>query len=383
MGFYHPIFGMIYKLEDIMNTQKQISSFLLALVFLTASQARAQFMFVQQGGKLVGTGAVGGGGDAYQGSSVSLSADGNTAIVGGYYDNNYVGAAWVFTRSGGVWTQQGDKLVGTNAEVYSYQGWSVAISGDGNTAIVGGYGDNDYIGAAWVFTRSGGVWSQQGSKLVGVDAEDLSLQGSSVSLSSDGNTAIVGGYGDNTNVGAAWVYTRTAGVWTQQGSKLVDTDPAHGDHQGTSVSVSADGNTAIVGGPGANSGTGAAWVYTRTAGVWTQQGDKLVGTGSVGQSSQGTSVSLSADGNTAIVGGYSDVSTVGAAWVFTRSGGVWTQQGDKLVGTGTVMDAEQGYSVSISADGNTAIVSGWYDNANNGATWVYTRSGGVWSQLGS
>jgi hypothetical protein len=99
------------------------------------------------GSKLVGSGAVG---NAEQGSSVGLSADGNTAVVGGPNDNSTVGAMWVFTRSGGVWTQQGSKLVGTPAGS-AYQGHSVALSGDGNTAIVGGYVDNNPVGAAWVF----------------------------------------------------------------------------------------------------------------------------------------------------------------------------------------------------------------------------------------
>jgi hypothetical protein len=120
--------------------------------------------FSQQGPKLVGTGAVG---NARQGYSVSLSSDGNTAIVGGF-DNNFTGAAWVWTRSGGVWTQQGNKLVGSGAPGGpAGQGISVSLSADGNTAIVGGNTDNNYAGAAWVWTRSGGVWTQQGNKLVG------------------------------------------------------------------------------------------------------------------------------------------------------------------------------------------------------------------------
>jgi hypothetical protein len=81
--------------------------------------------------------------------------------VGGYEDNSKVGAAWVYTRSGSTWTQQGAKLVGTGAVGASYQGAGVALSADGNTAIVGGYGDNSAVGAAWVYTRSSGVWNQQ------------------------------------------------------------------------------------------------------------------------------------------------------------------------------------------------------------------------------
>ena len=96
-----------------------------------------------------------------------------------------------------------------------------------------------------------------------------------------------------------------------------------------------------------------------------------MGTGVIGNAYQGVSVSLNADGNTAMVGGLTDNSGQGAAWVFTRSGGIWTQQGSKLVGTGNTGAANQGVSVSLSADGNTAIVGGYADNASQGAAWVY------------
>jgi len=345
---------------------------LLACMLLPAS-APAQFS--QQGAKLVGTGAVGA---ASQGYSVSVSGDGNTAIVGGLYDNDGAGAAWIYTRLGGVWSQQGAKLVGTGAVgLADQQGIAVSLSGDGNTAIVGGYGDNGGAGAAWVYTRSGGVWSQQGAKLVGTGAVGAASQGVSVSVSGDGNTAIVGGFSDNSRAGAAWVYTRSGGVWSQQGEKLVGTGAVGAANQGYSVSLSGDGNTAIVGGDYDNGFAGAAWVYTRSGGVWSQQGEKLVGTGAVGAANQGESVAVSGDGNTAIVGGWHDNDYAGAAWVYTRSGGVWSQQGAKLVGTGALDPAYQGFSVSLSGDGNTAIVGGFNDNDSAGAAWVYAQSGAL------
>jgi hypothetical protein len=342
--------------------------------------------------KLIGTGAVG---STNQGMSVALSADGNTAIVGGPGPNNAdrdrspslgpAGAAWVFTRSGGGWRQQGGKLVGTTSDfgggLWS-QGTSVALSADGNTAIMGGPSDNRTTGAAWVFTRSGGVWTQQGNKLVGSGVPPLPPgQGMSVALSSDGNTAIVGGWGAE----AAWVFTRSAGAWTQQGKKLVGTGAVGSARQGMSVALSADGNTAIVGGWSDNNKTGAIWVFTRSAGIWTQQGKKLVGTDAVGSARQGMSVALSADGNTAIVGGPGDnpwdrsvpfgLGPAGAAWVFTRTDGVWTQQGNKLVGTGAV--ARQGTSVALSADGNVAILGGFAEDG--GVASMFTRNGGQWT----
>src|SRR5262249_27323239 len=152
------------------------------------------------------SGAVGGGvGGTQQGFSVALSDDGNTAMVGGPFDNSGAGAAWVFIRIFGVWSQQGNRLVGTGAVGGAQRGASVALSPGGNTALVGGRIDNGNAGAAWVFTRSGGVWSQQGNKLVGTGAVGSSVQqGASVALSC--NTAVVGGPQDNSSAGAAWVF---------------------------------------------------------------------------------------------------------------------------------------------------------------------------------
>jgi hypothetical protein len=123
---------------------------------------------------------------------------------------------------------------------------------------------------------------------------------------------------------------------------------------------------------------------------WVLPGSRLVGTGAIGGAYQGTSVSISADGKTAIIGGSSDSVGQGAAWVFTRSDSTWSQQGDKLVGTGSIwgwdysgmIGPAQGGAVSLSSDGNTAIVGGPTDNGGPdamtgqvfavGATWVYT-----------
>lgn len=322
----------------------------------------------QQGVKLVGTGSIGA---AQQGAVVALSADGNTAMVGGYADNSNEGAVWVFVRNGNSWAQQGSKLVGTGNVGAAYQGSSVSLSADGNTAAIGGRGDNSLQGAVWIFTRSGTTWTQQGSKLVGTGNTGAAWQGISTSLSADGNTLILGGYSDNTNQGALWVFTRSGTTWTQQGSKLVGTGNTGTARQGTAVALSSDGNTALSGGFNDNTGQGAVWVFTRSGTTWSQQGSKLVGTGNVGAANQGSSIGLSADGNVAIIGGYTDNTQQGAAWIFTRSGTTWSQQGSKIVGTGNIGAASQGVSVAVSQDGQTAISGGYRDNSNQGAAWVF------------
>jgi hypothetical protein len=354
---------------------KAVASVLVFAALVCGAQP-ASAQFSQQGQKLVGGGAVGA---AEQGSSVALSGDGSNAIVGGPADNSNAGAAWVFSQNGGAWTQAGPKLIGNGAGGTTLEGRSVALSADGDTAIVGGPENNSNAGAAWVFSLGANL------DLFGSGAAGAAAQGYSVALSASGNTAIVGGPADNANAGAVWFFTKIGGAWTPQGAKLSGGGAVGAASQGSSVALSADGNTAIVGGYADNSLAGAAWVFTQSGGVWTQQGSKLFGGGAVGAARQGYSVALSADGNTAIVGGYADNSFAGAAWVFIRGGGgVWTQQGPKLVGGGAVGGADQGASVALSADGNTAIVGGPGDSANAGAAWVFTRSGGgVWTQQGA
>jgi hypothetical protein len=338
---------------------------------------------VQQGGKLTGSGE----GGAGQLGKVALSTDGNTALVGAE-DN----AAWVFTRTGATWTQQGGKLTAIGETTNGSFGDSVALSADGNTAVIGGEADNNYAGAVWVFTRTGSTWTQQGEKLTAKTGEEIGsgVFGASVALSADGNTAMVGAPVDNNYLGAAWVFTRVGSTWTQQGGKLTGGGEGGKGEVGTSVALSADGNTALIG-----SNDNVAWVYARTGSAWTQQGPYLAGAEEVGPRSQfGSSVALSSDGNIALIGGPYDgapsgsqgVLGPGAAWIFTRSGQEWHQQGKKLTATGEIgrggFGGGFGDSVALSSNGATALVGAPFDNGGIGAAWVFIRSGGQWVQEG-
>jgi hypothetical protein len=348
--------------------------------------------YIQQGEKFTGGEQVSEGNLASAfGYAVALSADGNTALIGGWGDHNQVGAAWVFTRSGETWTQQGPKLTGSE-EVNTGSsrvlfGFSVALSGDGNTALIGGRNDNGQTGAAWVFTRSGGTWTQQGPKLTGGEEARQGEFGTSVALSSDGNTALIGGMSDGSyGTGAAWVFTRSTSTWTQQGPKLtgggeIASEPFNGGQFGGSVALSSDGNTALIGGAGDNAWTGAAWVFTRAGETWTQQGEKLTASGESGEGELGDGLALSSDGNTALIGAPGDSGQAGAAFVFTRSGGAWTQQGEKLT-DGESGEGWFGVGVALSGDGNTAIIGAPHTNSDNGTAWVFTRSGEAWIQPG-
>jgi hypothetical protein len=330
---------------------------------------------VHQGEKLTVSGLTGPYG--YVGQSVALSADGNTALIGAPADDEYTGAAWVFTRSGSTWTQQGEKLTGSGTVGESWFGESVALSADGSTAVIGGPSDDGAVGAAWVFTRSGSTWTQQGGKLTGGEEDGEGYFGRSVALA--GDTAMIGGYNDNEHRGAVWVFTRSGATWTQQGAKL--TGGGGLGFFGWSVALSDDGDTGLIGEWGLNDGVGAAWVFTRSGSTWSKQGGALAA-GASGETWFGYSVALSGDGDTALVGAPHGNSYAGAAWVFTRSGSTWTQQGEGLSGGDEVGEGELGYGAALSDNGNAALLGGRVDDGFHGAAWAFGRSGSTWTQQG-
>ena len=352
---------------------------------------------IQQGNKLVPSDETGPGSEA--GTSVALSADGNTALIGGIGDEPHgkpmEGAAWVFTRSGSSWTQEGPKLTGGGEQGEGQFGISVALSADGNTALIGGINDETagkQVGAAWVFTRSGSSWTQQGTKLTGGSEEGTNGRfGKSVALSGDGNTALVGAYFDENakkepQGGSAFVFTRSGGAWKHQGAKLTGSDEEGTAEFGISVALSADGNTALVGGPNdegkaKSAMSGAAWVFTRSAASWMQQGPKLTGADESGPGELGWSVALSADGDTALAGAPADDD--GAAFAFARTGSTWTQQGSKLAPSDATSGASFGAGVALSADGTLALIGGPVDKDSavpTGAAWEFARTGSTWAQ---
>lgn len=280
--------------------------------------------FEQQGGTLIGSGSSG---DADLGQAVALSSDGNTMALGGPADNNYIGATWIFVRvPSGEWRQQGDKLIGTGGiGPQIQQGIDVALSADGGVLAVGGWWDNSDVGATWIFERTaGGEWRQVGGKLVGSGGVGKQWQGRAIALSRDGRALAVGGFRDDNYIGAAWIFTRAeGGEWVQQGAKLTGSGGVGDQYQGRGMSMSSDGGVLAVGGDGDASNTGAVWVFKRSSGgQWLQQGGKLVGTGATGMF-QGRAVALSGDGFTLAIGAPGEGPT-GATWVFTQSSGEWT-----------------------------------------------------------
>ena len=199
-------------------------------------------------------------------------------------------------------------------------------------------------------------------------------------------------------VGAAWVFTRTGATWTQEGPKLTPTDGSPPDRFGSTVSLSADGDTALIGSvrgnigsPGCSAGPemdrGATWVFSRSGSTWTEQA-KLLGTGADGfDSNNPYHIALSANGDTALIGGNGDddcTDTLGAAWLFTRTGSTWAQHGPML--TPATSGWYFGRSVALSADGKTALIDGSSETGQNhdpGQVWVLTRTATGLKQQGA
>jgi hypothetical protein len=314
------------------------------------------------------------------GRAVALSADGNTALIGAPREEHETGGAYIFTRSGGVWTQQAVLSVG-KATGGNYFGRAVALSADGTTALVGDPGAGENAGAAWVFVLSGGKWSQQG-KLLPAGEVGPGQFGRTVSLSSDGDTALVGAWADASKVGAAYVYTRSEGTWSQQARLQGEEEIGPRPQFGRSVALSGTGNEALISGPGDDFAIGAIWLFVRSSGEW-HQGHKLTATGETGKGRLGEYVAFSSDARTAVVGAPRDAAGVGAAWIFENAQGSW-RQGARLVPSGESGAALFGDAIALSSDGSTALVGGREDSEGAGAAWAFSRSGEEeWTQLGS
>jgi acyl-[acyl carrier protein]--UDP-N-acetylglucosamine O-acyltransferase len=302
-----------------------------------------------------------------------------------------------------------DYLKASNTDVSDSFGVSVALSGDTlavgaryeDSAATGVNGDQSSSaafasGAVYVFTRSGGAWSQQ-AYLKASNTGNSDFFGGSVALSD--NTLAVGAYGENSNAtgvngdqssnaasdsGAVYVFTRSGGAWSQQAYLKASNTGAH-DHFGASVALSdntlavgADwesSDAAGVNGDQSSNGasmSGAVYLFTRSGGAWSQQA-YLKASNTDEHDYFGGSVALS--GDTLAVGAFgedSDATGVngdqspdtehftGAVYVFTRSGGAWSQQAYLKASNTDVTDY---FGESVALSGNTLAVGAQYEQS--------------------
>jgi uncharacterized delta-60 repeat protein len=296
------------------------------------------------------------------GSSVAIS--GNTAVVGAPFvksgSNQRTGAAYVFVRNGADWAFQ-QKLLTFDTPldgntVYNF-GTSVGISG--NTIVVGsqpnGFDNRvPFNGVAHIFVRTGTTWSPQ-QKLMANDGSGGDYFGISVAIS--GDTVIVGSEFTVINAeleaGEAFIFSRNGTTWTKQAKLLEPVTALRLSYFGASVAV--NGDTAVVGSPiDSNNGNGAAYVFVRSNNVWSVQ-PPLLPSNPSGADEFGNSVSVS--GDTIIVGApahdVNGVNDQGAAYVFTRTGNAWSQQQILTASDGSVGNV---FGNSVAISGNQLVI---------------------------
>jgi len=307
----------------------------------------------------------------YFGTSVDMAGDGNYCIIGAPREDTSPltdnGAAYIFYKSGGVWAQQA-KIVAGDRVGSDLFGTSVGINQAGDTVIIGSMlsGANEQ-GAAYIFIRSGTIWSLQ-SKIVANNPTNNNYFGRSVSISADGNTIAVGANGNQ----SVYVFTRTGTVWARQTTITGGTTD-----YGYAISLSADGNTMAVGAKSEaidSSRQGTVSIYSRTAGIWTLQ-QKLLSPYGYGF---GASVSISGDGNTIGIGSDSlhtgGIDATGP-WVYIKDNGTWVLQASF-----GVIQQSTSTIPALNYDGNIMAISS--DGQNGGVSptsLMYNRTGTTWT----
>ena len=310
----------------------------------------------------------------------AIASDGTTALVGVVYDDEgsygNAGSVCVFERSGDSWTQV-DRLVASDYINSGFFGGSVAMSGD--RAVIGAYGVSVKRGAAYNFVRGTSSWSEE-QKLIADDPAALDEFGYASAI--DGDTVVVGSYrADHSGYidpGAAYVYTYSGATWNFE-QKLVASDPGTDDFFGYKVAVSGD--TAAVSSLQHN-GTGAVYIFTRSGSVWTEQ-QKLTGSGGVDDGNFGVDLLLA--GDTLVAGAsttdHSGLDNAGAVYVFERSGGTFGEV-QRLIASEPQVDGNFGTGVALSGDTLLVGAAGHdlYGVANAGMAYLFTRSGGVWTE---
>ncbi len=307
------------------------------------------------------------------GSSLAISPDGDTAVVGAPGANNREGAVFMFTNSGSSWT--GMEVTSPEATVGGLFGRSVALSANGEVALIGAPGEHVGRGQAWVYKRSGTTWEQLGRPLSAREEENLAHFGKSVALSGGADVALVGAPDEAEHEGGVWVFESSSAGGFLLGSKLNDAGPSSQARFGSSVALSEDGDTALVGapdqeGPHGEQDAGAVWAFARSDSQWAEQKPTLNGPADENELF-GFSVALSPEGDTAVVGAPRGKAGVGEAWLYERLGLGWGSSATELEGRGEEGKARFGRSVAASAGGEVELIGAPGNGGREGSAWAF------------
>jgi len=299
----------------------------------------------------------------------SVALDGDTAVIGATGDDDLgdrSGSAYVFRWDGATWIEH--KLTASDGAAYDIFGVAVAV--DGNTAVIGAYGDDEGAGSAYVFRWDGATWIEH--KLTASDGAAYDLFGSSVAVA--GDTAVIGAYGDDEGAGSAYVFRWDGATWVEH--KLTASDGAADDRFGYSVAV--DGNTAVIGAAGDDDlgiSSGSAYVFRWDGATWVEH--KLTASDGAAYDRFGEAVAL--DGNTAVIGAAGFTNSAGSAYVFVRDGTTWTEQAKLTASDGAAYDY---FGEAVALDGDTVVIGAYRDDDlgdDSGSAYVFVPSDVIFS----
>ena len=261
-------------------------------------------------------------------------------------------------------------------------GASVALSADGQVALIGAPAAAGG-GAAYLYVESGGTWpSTPTATFTGPPGSQGEI-GTAVALSANGEVALVGAPGGGfapSNDGAAYLYVEAAGTWPSTPTATFAGAPGSSGKLGSAVALSADGTVALVGAPVAS--YGAAYVYAGSGGNWsTTPAATFTGPPTTdGGGEFGSAVALSADGQVALVGAPgAGTSYDGAGYLYSESGATWPSSPTAFFPGPPGAGAEDGNSVALSANGQVALMGAPEGGPfQDGAAFIYAESGGTW-----
>lgn len=399
------------------------------------------------------------GGDEF-GSSIAISQDGTTLAIGAFYedsdatgingdesnnDNTRAGAVYIFQLSNDTWVQQAYLKASNSGEGDEF-GTSLSMSADGNRLAVGAPGEQsdtngiggdqtdnnaNHAGAVYVFTRSNNSWTQQAYLKASNSAEDDRF-GIALALSDDGTSLAVGAdgeesaatviHGDQANndasaAGAVYLFEFSVNSWAQT-AYIKSSNAQELDLFGSSLDLDADGDTLAVGAyredhpaDSVNNG-GAIYIFAKTNGSWSQEAYITTNNPGSGDSLGENTVKLSADGNTLAAGARTEDSpdttidgddtdntatNTGAAYLFTRHGGIWTQStyfkasnAEDRDFFGSHLDLnDDGTVLAVTATSEDSYATGVNGDQTNdpgdaegtGAVYLFKLSNGVWEQI--
>ena len=319
----------------------------------------------------------------------SVGVDGDTVVVGARLHNSGVGAAYVFIKppAGWVTTSTAAKLTPSDGAGSDYFGESVAVEGD--TVVVGAPSHDEngvaQSGAAYVFTEPGTGWvsTSTAAKLTASDGAVADQFGYSVAV--DGNTLVAGAYGDDSNRGSAYVFTKPADGWASSSTaaKLTASDRANDDNFGYSVAV--DGDTVVAGASDDDSDRGSAYVFTKPADGWASSSTAAKLTASDIANDDNFGISVALDEDTVLVGAYQDDdkgSNSGSACLFSKPATGWVTDSETVKLTASDGAGDDNFGISVALDEDTVLVGAYQDDdkgSNSGSAYVFDYSG--WTDI--